>query len=221
VAPVALAFLLSTSIELLQAFVPTRVSSAYDISTNVLGAAIGMMLAAALPVRPSPETFLLACWAAHLLFFASPGWPAECVGWVIVASAAMPQRSFLGRGFLAAGCYLVILYRGLSPFRFASAAGAFNWIPFDGFLLANWEKAIPVLVAKMFWYGAAVWVLRRIGLSWMMAGLAAAVFLGAIEVGQRRIPQHVSEITDPLMAVLLAGAFAAIPAAAREEQVRC
>jgi uncharacterized membrane protein required for colicin V production len=53
-------------------------------------------------------------------------------------------------------------------------------------------------------------VLRRLSLSWMVAGAAAASFLGAIEVAQRHIPPRVSEITDPLMALLLAAAFAAI-----------
>ena len=209
--PVALALLLSTSVELLQAFVPTRSSSACDILANVIGAAIGMLLVAFLPLRPSPELFLLACWTAHLLFFGSSRWPAECVGWLIVASAAVPQRSFRWRGPLAVACYLVLLLRGLAPFKLVSAAAPFHWIPFEGFLAANWEQMIPVLVAKLFWYGAAVWVLWRVRLSWVVAGAAAAAFLAAIEVAQRHIPPHVSEITDPLMALLLAAAFAALP----------
>ena len=219
--PVVLALLLSTSIEVLQAFEPARHSSAYDISTDVLGAAIGMVLAAFLPVRPSPESFLLACWTGHLLFFGSPWWPAECVGWLIVASAAMPQRTFRWRGLLAVACSLALLLRGLAPFKFASAAAPFDWVPFEGFLVSNWEQMMPMLVAKLFWYGAAVWVLRRVNLPWMVAGAAAASFLAAVELAQRHIPPHVSEITDPLMALLLAAAFAAIPSSPQEAHGRC
>jgi 8-oxo-dGTP diphosphatase len=211
VAPVALGLVLSLSIELLQVFEPARTSQASDVLTNVIGAALGMAIAALIPARPSPELFLLACWTAHLLFFVSWRWPVECVGWLIVASAAMPQRSLRWRVPIAAVCYLAILFRGLAPFKLVPEATRFDWVPFGGFLAADWAQVIPVMVIKMFWYGAAVWVLRRLNLSWTMAGSAAAIFLLAIEVAQRHIPPHGAEITDPLMAVLLAAAFAAIP----------
>jgi VanZ family protein len=209
-APVVLALLLSTGVELLQAFEPARHSEASDVLMNTGGAAMGMLIAASLPVPPSPELFLLACWTAHLLFFGTPSWPVECAGWLIVVSAAMPRPSFRWRGLLAVACYLALLFRGLAPFKLVAAAAPFDWVPFEGFLLANWQQMIPVVIAKLFWYGAAVWVLRRLSLSWMVAGAAAASFLGAIEVAQRHIPPRVSEITDPLMALLLAAAFAAI-----------
>jgi len=76
---------------------------------------------------------------------------------------------------------------------------------------------IPVIVAKLFWYGAAVWVLWRVKPSWMLAGATAAFFLAAIEVAQRHIPPHVSEITDPLMALLLAAGFSQLVQSPREE----
>jgi VanZ family protein len=220
-APVLLALLVSTVVELVQAFEPARASESSDVVMNTGGAAIGMLLAAFLPVDPTPELFLLACWTAHLLFFGSPWWPAECVGWLIVVSAAMPERSFRWRGPLAVACYLALLLRGLAPFKFVSAAAPFDWVPFEGLLVASPGPMIPVLIAKSFWYGAAVWVLRRVNLPWTVAGAAAASFLAAIEVAQRHIPPHVSEITDPLMALLLAAAFAAISASPREAHGRC
>jgi VanZ family protein len=216
VAPVVLALLLSVSVELAQAFEPLRSSQLSDVLTNTLGGAMGMALAAFLPLPASAESFLLVCWVAHLLFFGSPWWPMEFVGWVIVASVAMPQRSSRWRVPIAVACYVAILLRGMVPFRFASGASRFDWIPFEGFILANWEQMIPVLVAKVFWYGAAVWVLWRVRASWMVAGIAAACFLAAIEVAQRHIPPHVSEITDPLMALLLAATFAAVPSTHKE-----
>ena len=216
-APVLLAALLSTSVEVLQAFEPLRDSSAYDISTNTIGGALGMLIAFAIPLRPSPELFLMAAWTAHLLFFGSWSWPVECFGWLIVASAAMTRRTFRWRGLLAAGCYGALLWRGLAPFHLASVASPFDWIPFNAFLVANWEQMIPAIVAKLFWYGAAVWVLWRVKPSWMLAGATAAFFLAAIEVAQRHIPPHVSEITDPLMALLLAAGFSQLVQSPREE----
>ncbi len=216
IAPVILALLLSTAVEVTQAFEPLRRSSAYDIATNTIGGALGMLIASALPLRPSPELFLMAAWAAHLLFFTSWSWPVECLGWLIAASAVVPQRSVRWRGLLALGCYVALLARGLEPFRLAASAAPFNWVPFDAFLVANWEKMIPVIVAKLFWYGSAVWVLWRVKPSWMLAGVAAATFLALIEIAQRHIPPHVSEITDPLMALLLAAAFAQLAPPPRE-----
>jgi 8-oxo-dGTP diphosphatase len=66
-------------------------------------------------------------------------------------------------------------------------------------------------MAKLFWYGAAVWVLRRLSLGWLVSGAAAASLLTAIEITQRYIPPHISEITDPLMALLIAAFLAALP----------
>jgi len=208
IAPVALAFLLSSSIEIVQAFEPARHSSAYDIATNVTGGALGMLLAVALPWSPSPELFLMVAWAAHVLFFRFGWWPVECLGWLIVASAAMPQRTFPWRGLLALACYGALLWRGLTPFHWISTGSSFNWVPFEAFLVSNWEQTIPLIVSKLFWYGAAVWVLWRVKPSWLLAGIVAAAFLAAIEVVQRHLPPHVSEITDPLMAVLLCAGFA-------------
>jgi len=212
-APVALAFTLSLSVELTQVFIPHRASELSDLLMNTLGGACGMAAAALVPARPSPEIFLLVMWAAHLGFRGFQGWLVECFGWLVVASAVFPEKTRSWRWLVAAACYLAILYRGLAPFIFVSQASLFDWVPFRGFLFADWSKALPMLFSKLFWYGAAVWVLRRLRLSWPLCGGVAAGFLLAIEIAQRHIPPHVSEITDPLMAVLLAGAFAALPPA--------
>jgi 8-oxo-dGTP diphosphatase len=211
--PVALAFTLSLFVELTQVFIPTRASELTDVLMNTLGGACGMAAAALVPLRPTPEVLLLVCWAAHLLSRGFQGWVVECFGGLIAASAAFPERMRSWRWAVAAACYLAILYRGLSPFIFVSQASAFDWTPFRGFLFADWSKALPMLFSKLFWYGAAVWVLRRLRLSWLLSGGVAAGFLLAIEIVQRHIPPHVSEITDPLLALLLAGVFAALPAA--------
>jgi mutator protein MutT len=211
VLPILLGLVLSFGIELVQAFEPARSSELSDVLANTGGAAIGMLLAAFIPMRPSPELYLLACWAAHLVFFGAFSWPVEMDGWLVALSAAMPGRSFRWRGIIAVMCYLALLYRGLAPFHFVSTPAPFNWRPFEAFIFENREDAIRILMAKLFWYGAAVWVLRRLRLGWIAAGAVAASVLMAIEITQRYIPPHISEITDPLMALLIAAFFAALP----------
>jgi|GEM_PF-180305 len=211
VLPILLGLVLSFSVELVQAFEPARSSELSDVLANTGGAAMGMFLAAAIPMRPSPELYLLACWAAHLLFFGASAWPVEIAGVLIVLSATMPERSLRWRGTIAVLCYLALLYRGLAPFHFVSTPAPFNWRPFEAFIYDRREDAIRILLAKLFWYGAAVWVLQRLKIGWSAAGAVAASVLIAIEGAQRYIPQHVSEISDPLMAVLIAAFFAALP----------
>jgi 8-oxo-dGTP diphosphatase len=211
VLPILLGLVLSFSVELVQAFEPARSSELSDVVANTGGAAIGMLLAAVIPMRPSPELYLLACWAGHLLFFGASAWPVEIAGMLIVLSAAMPERSFRWRWSIAILCYSALLYRGLTPFHFVSTPAPFNWRPFEAFIFDRREDAIRILTAKLFWYGAAVWVLRRLRLGWIAAGAVAASLLMAIEITQRYIPLHISEITDPLMALLIAAFFAALP----------
>ncbi|MFZ0936270.1 MAG: VanZ family protein [Bryobacteraceae bacterium] len=79
-AATALGFVLSLSMELLQNYVPGRVTSLSDLATNTLGAAVGAFLALVLapeiipPLRSqvrraSPGTaLLLACWGAYQLY---------------------------------------------------------------------------------------------------------------------------------------------------------
>jgi 8-oxo-dGTP diphosphatase len=211
--PVALAFMLSLLVELTQVFIPGRASELSDLLMNTLGGACGMAAVALVPLRPTPEVLLLVSWAAHLLSRGFQGWVVECFGCLIAASAAFPQKMRSWRWAVAAACYLAILYRGLSPFVFVTRANPFDWVPFQAFLLADWSKVLPILFSKLFWYAAAVWVLHRLGRSWPLSGGVAAAFLLAIEIAQRHIPPHVPEITDPAMALLLAGVFAALPAA--------
>jgi len=57
---------------------------------------------------------------------------------------------------------------------------------------------------KCFWYGSAIWLLRAVGWRLARATVAVALLLGAIEVIQIHLPGRVAEITDPLLAVILA-----------------
>ena len=98
----------------------------------------------------------------------------------------------------------VLILRGLAPYHWSSIANPFSWIPFDGFLEANREFSVLTFLRKCFWYGSAVWLFRAVGWRLAAAALAVAMLLGAIEVVQIHLPGRVAEITDPLLALILA-----------------
>lgn len=99
----------------------------------------------------------------------------------------------------------VLVLRGLTPFRLSPHSIALSWIPFEGFLAApEWLHSIFVLIEKIYFYGAAIWLLRAAGTRLLNAAVTVAAILGAIEIIQMYIPGHTPEITDPLLAILFA-----------------
>jgi hypothetical protein len=98
---------------------------------------------------------------------------------------------------------LALTLRGLDPFHFEGSPRAFQWIPFAGLLATDWQDAISILLGKLFRYGASIWLLHLSGLGLFRATAIATVILAGIEALQTRIPGHVAEINDPLLAVLL------------------
>jgi len=105
---------------------------------------------------------------------------------------------------------LALTLRGLEPFHFEGPAQGFLWIPFGGLLAAGWQDAISILLGKLFQYGACIWLLHLAGLNLLRATVIVTAVLAGIEALQTRIPGHVAEITDPLLAVLLCMGLAAL-----------
>jgi VanZ family protein len=102
----------------------------------------------------------------------------------------------------ACGFVIVLLIRGLAPFRFTETH-SFAWVPFGGFLDMNWQSGIGTLLEKTFYYGCAVWLVRAAGARWRAAITSVALLLAVIEVTQTRLPGRTAEITDPVLAVLV------------------
>jgi hypothetical protein len=100
--------------------------------------------------------------------------------------------------------------RGLAPFYFEGPAQNFLWIPFGGLLATEWQNGISILLGKLFQYGASIWLLDRSGLGAVRATAIVTVILACIEGLQTRIPGHVAEINDPLLAVLIGLGFRAL-----------
>jgi VanZ family protein len=107
------------------------------------------------------------------------------------------------RGFEAPLFVLALVVRGLAPFHFEAAASAFSWAPFSGFLESEWRVSILLFLEKSLYYAIAIWLVRASGVRLVRATALVAVVLLGIEVAQRHLPGRTSEITDPLLAVMM------------------
>jgi hypothetical protein len=142
--------------------------------------------------------------------------PSRSLGLDEVAGAALalllwemvPAKRRLAAGVLMA--LSAILAAELAPFHFAAHAAPFYWTP----LAATFENerwgATVIVLQKAFFYGAAIWLLVRSGVRYLVAGgaLAAALFL--LEMVQRYLPGRTPEITDALIAVAMTAALWAV-----------
>lgn len=111
-----------------------------------------------------------------------------------------PWRATVVAGLIVS----LLILRGLAPYHWSSVANPFSWRPFSGFLAANREFGMLTFLRKCFWYGSAIWLLGAAGWRLTRAAVAVALLLGAIEVIQIHLPGRVAEITDPLLALILA-----------------
>lgn len=223
VLPVALCFVLSCSVEILQIFDNTRVCSLLDVLNNTVGGLIGVFLGVRFRTSMSGAVLLIFYWIGFqlcVLFSMLAGLrgrpaflrsPLEAVtvvlAWAVAlrlysAGQGIRRRSWKSTAW-AAGFTTLLIVRGLAPFHFQTAASHFNWMPFDAMFAADWIVGLPVFLEKSFYYGSAIWLWRDAG--WPLGratGLVAAI-LAAIEVTQIHLPGRTAEITDPLMAILL------------------
>jgi VanZ family protein len=110
-----------------------------------------------------------------------------------------PRRAFA----LAALACATIIVQGLEPFTFGSAK-AFSWVPFRNSITGGFETGYTSLFEKAFWYASLLWLLTRTGARLATATLAVAALLAAIEIVQIWVPGRSPEITDPLLALVLA-----------------
>jgi hypothetical protein len=197
----------------LSAFIHASLNSPIPILLNVAEwFAVGRLLSAA--GARSPLRWLLVLLLLVPVQFGivnhSP-MPADFAG----AALAALLFYFFGLGpsanlLAAIALLLALTLRGLAPFHFEGPPQAFLWIPFGGLLGSDWQNAISILLSKLFQYGGSVWLLQRAGLGTTGATAVVTVVLAGIEVLQTRIPGHVAEITDPLLALLLCLGFRAL-----------
>lgn len=99
---------------------------------------------------------------------------------------------------------LAVILQGLAPFRFETVSQPFSWIPFAATLSTDWQQAVPILVEKAFRYGLLIWLLRECGVRLAKAGATVCAVLACIEIAQTMLPGRTAEITDPLLALIIA-----------------
>jgi len=130
---------------------------------------------------------------------------SELAGAVLAYICSYFLSAYQRRAALVAGLMVsLLILRGLAPYHWSSVANPFSWIPFSGFLSTDRDFGLLTFLRKCFWYGSAIWLLRAAGWRLARAAVAVALLLGAIEVVQIHLPGRVAEITDPLLALILA-----------------
>jgi len=128
-------------------------------------------------------------------------WP-ELAG---ACAACLVLRWIEGRTMLVAGLFVLALaLRGASPFYLRTSAAPFCWIPFQAFLQSDWISGFRVFLEKSFWYGTAVWLIRGAGVNLLPATTGVCLLLAAIEAVQVNLPGRTPEITDPILAAIMA-----------------
>jgi VanZ family protein len=287
---VALGYLLSVSMELLQVYLPGRVPSLLDVLTNTLGTAAGVAFALYFEagIRRLAEVraghfragamLLALLWAVSELYPLFPDISRSHLSQEWAMLVRYPKFSVVeiwgnGAEWFAAGCALdaifarmrtlglaaamlcvpaqmfildrlltvpeiagallalalwrflrreararwaiwmlgsAILLRQLQPFYFLAVPQPFSWTPFVGTLESDRASAVVIITRKAFDYGALVWSLRYAGVPYAYAGLAVAAMLGVTEAIQTYLPGRTPEITDPMLALLMMLALAAV-----------
>lgn len=211
-APIAIGFALSCSMELLQLFDAGRDAGALDVVSNTAGAALGVGCGALFErYRLGGSWLLLICFAVYqVLPHAVNGLWVNSIEWLAVARLIWPRRFRWASQVLAALFAGLIVIRGLAPYHFTSAAAHFSWVPFGVMFQSNRMAALSIVLGKTFVYGTFVWLLRDSGWRMRYAAAAAAATLAAIEVTQMYLPGRTPEITDPLLALILASVLSVI-----------
>lgn len=131
---------------------------------------------------------------------------AECIGaslaWISWTGFMHKwNKRLLLLAWLSVGA---IVLRGLEPFTFTTAAGTFSWVPFAASLSYEHAAAFVVFFRKCFLYGVPVWLLRKVGFRYIVGAFSIAALLAAIEAAQLHLPDRTAEITDPLLALIMA-----------------
>ena len=122
----------------------------------------------------------------------------------VAAGFALAYFVRLTPAVIAALLASAIAIHGLAPFKLLAQPKPFSWMPFKSSLMSNPESGLTVLLGKLFLYGSLVWLLRESRMPWIAAALLSASLLATIEVIQRWIPGRTPEITDPIVALILA-----------------
>jgi VanZ family protein len=131
----------------------------------------------------------------------------------IPAALILARVGTAGASILAWAIAALAIVRGLEPFTFALDTRDIRLAPFGTGFAGSSEMALPVLLDKVFFSAALVWLLTRAGHAVLWATLLAAGLLLGIEVLQVWLPSRTPNVTDPLLAVVAGGVIALLQGA--------
>jgi VanZ family protein len=116
----------------------------------------------------------------------------------------------LRAGFLALALGGYVVIERLQPFEFEPFARPFGWVPFASFMRGSIAVNVLSFMEKSFLYGSLLFLLGRAGMRPVLAAIVVAGMLFATSWAETYLPGRSAEITDALMALLIAAAFAMI-----------
>lgn len=131
--------------------------------------------------------------------------PAEVIGtiaalalWVAILGRLNSRTLIVAVIFTAA-----LAFQGLSPFELRADQGSFSFVPFGGFERGSMAVNLQAFLEKVFLYGTLIWLVAQAGGSTEFSLVFSMIFATAIEVAQMFIVERTSEITDPLLALVI------------------
>jgi len=119
----------------------------------------------------------------------------------LILWVALPDSMRAGAAWLMMP--VAIAMHELAPFHLGPAH-AFSWKPFGATMAAENALGVAIILRKAFEYGAMVWLLHAGKMRYRTAGIVVAVALFAMEWVETRLPGREPEITDALLALLMA-----------------
>jgi len=130
---------------------------------------------------------------------------AEVLGTLlgVVVWRLILSRIRINNAILALMLTAQILIGELIPFVYTPNPGPFSIIPFGGLLKAVTIKNVLQFTEKVFLYGSFLWLLLKTGLSLRFSMIFSIALLTGIEVIQMFMVGRVSDITNPLIVVIL------------------
>jgi VanZ family protein len=154
---------------------------------------------------------VLSAFIIRIILIDAPLSGAEVIGALVavfLSSLLRMLRSRRQAAILFVGLWSIVIIERLQPFQFQATARDFGWQPFRSFLAGSIDIAVPTFCEKAFLYGSLLFLLGEAGCGAIVATVAVSGSLFATASLETWLPGRSAEITDAVMALLLAAAFA-------------
>jgi len=136
---------------------------------------------------------------------------SEVVG-AAVAICLLPLLLYLSDRQRAVSLFallgVTVIIGRLQPFEFASMPRDFGWLPFLSLMRGSIAVNVMALFEKSFLYGSLIYLFTEAGGRLSAAAFVIGLTLFATGCAQMYLPDRSAEITDVIIALLLAGGFA-------------